>query len=115
MVIKNQFLVIILAMMAQETTQERRKRLLTELEKYGVQSNHELDLVQDITLEKVLQILKGNKDTKTVISNDDSSQWYASMLADYIYKMTVALVLFFATYPGAAFWWPPYYFYPYQK
>jgi len=37
-------------------------------------------------------------------------QWYNSTWADYIYKMTVASVLFFISYPWAAFLWPPYYF-----
>ena len=37
-------------------------------------------------------------------------QWYSSVLTDYIYKMTVATVLFFICYPWAAFFWPPYYF-----
>jgi hypothetical protein len=37
-------------------------------------------------------------------------QWYSSTLTDYIYKMTVASVLFFISYPWAAFLWAPYYF-----
>jgi hypothetical protein len=37
-------------------------------------------------------------------------QWYNSTLTDYIYKMTIATVLFFISYPWAAFLWPPYYF-----
>lgn len=37
-------------------------------------------------------------------------EWYSSILTDYIYKMTIASVLFFITYPWMAFFWPPYYF-----
>jgi hypothetical protein len=37
-------------------------------------------------------------------------EWYSSMWTDYIYKMTIASVLFFISYPWAAFLWPPYYF-----
>jgi hypothetical protein len=37
-------------------------------------------------------------------------QWYSSTLTDCIYKMTVASVLFFISYPWAAFLCPPYYF-----
>ncbi len=37
-------------------------------------------------------------------------EWYTSTLTDYIYKMTIASVPFFISYPWAALFWPPYYF-----
>lgn len=37
-------------------------------------------------------------------------EWYSSTLTDSIYKMTIASVLFFISYPWAAFLWAPYYF-----
>jgi hypothetical protein len=37
-------------------------------------------------------------------------EWYSSTLSDFIYKMTIASVLFFITYPWAAFFCAPYYF-----
>jgi hypothetical protein len=37
-------------------------------------------------------------------------QWYTSTLTDWIFKMTLASVLFFTWCPWAAFFWPPYYF-----
>jgi hypothetical protein len=39
-------------------------------------------------------------------------QWYSSIFTDYIYKMTIASVLFSASYPWAALLWAPYYFTP---
>jgi hypothetical protein len=41
---------------------------------------------------------------------DTFFQWYSSILTDYIHKMTIASVLFFVSYPWAAFLWAPYYF-----
>jgi hypothetical protein len=41
---------------------------------------------------------------------DTYIQWYSSTLTDYIYKTTIATVLFFISCPWAAFFWPPYYF-----
>lgn len=50
-------------------------------------------------------------DQKTEKEPEDALfQWYNSTWTDYIYKMTVASVLFFISYPWAAFLWPPYYF-----
>ncbi|HEX7033377.1 MAG TPA: hypothetical protein VF172_10290 [Nitrososphaera sp.] len=40
---------------------------------------------------------------------------YVSLWADYIYKMTVAMMLFFIACPWAAFFWPPYYYYSAQR
>lgn len=41
---------------------------------------------------------------------DSVFEWYSSTWTDYIYKMTIASVLFFISCPWAAFLWPPYYF-----
>jgi hypothetical protein len=41
---------------------------------------------------------------------DPFLEWYTSTLTDYIYKMTIASVLFFISYPWAALFWLPYYF-----
>ncbi len=40
---------------------------------------------------------------------------HVSVSTDYIYKMTIAMVLFFISYPWAAFFWPPYYYYSAQR
>ena len=40
----------------------------------------------------------------------DVVEHYESIMADYVFKMTIATVLFFATFPWAAMFWPPYYY-----
>jgi len=49
-------------------------------------------------------------DTKSGRGMDPVIELYFSTLTDYIYKITAATVLFFISYPWAAFYWPPYYF-----
>ena len=42
-------------------------------------------------------------------SENELLEWYTSTLTDYIFKMTLASVLFFITYPWAALFWAPFY------
>jgi hypothetical protein len=52
-------------------------------------------------------------DTPRVVESESESElleWYISTLTDYIFKMTLASVLFLITYPWTALFWPPYYF-----
>ena len=51
-------------------------------------------------------------DTARVAETESENEWldrYLSTLTDYTFKMTLASVLFFITYPWAALFWPPYY------
>ena len=106
--------------MISQTAQDRKKRLIAELEKHGARVDPALGAMQDADLEELLRILK-SKNAGTDISDSEgayanySYPSYAAMLADYIHKVTIASVLFFATYPWAALWWPPFYFYSHHK
>jgi hypothetical protein len=40
---------------------------------------------------------------------DPFVEWYVSVVTDYVYKATIATVVFFACCPWAALFWPPYY------
>lgn len=55
-------------------------------------------------------LIMSTDDVETNEIEDPFLKWYTSTLTDYIYKMTIASVLFFISYPWAAFFWPPYYF-----
>jgi hypothetical protein len=40
---------------------------------------------------------------------DKAMQNYESAFADCVFKLTLATVLFFATFPWIALFWPPFY------
>lgn len=50
-----------------------------------------------------------NPDTKEA-SYDQLFESYISVTTDYVYKATIATIMFFTCWPWAALFWPPYYF-----
>lgn len=89
----------------------KKRILLEELERYGIQSRAGPSLeVPEHTLENLLQEVKNKKATSNSLLN-----WfmdlYDSMIVDYYTKLTLATVVFFSSFPWAAFFWPPYYYY----
>lgn len=98
---------------------KQRERMLAELERNGVKSIKHNGF-EDAVLEKLMHSLKENEDsndmqlsknTNDYYYDDDVLRQYSSTLADYIYKMTSASVLFLMCFPWTALWWPPYYYY----
>jgi hypothetical protein len=45
---------------------------------------------------------------RLIDESDRVMQDYQSVFADYVFKLTLATVLFFATFPWAALFWPPF-------
>jgi hypothetical protein len=99
---------------------KERERLLAELEKYGIilpqtASGTAVDnAVLRRFLDKLGQIYGKADLSKKADRTPDPIEWYTQLTADYVYKLTLASVLFFVTFPWMAFWWPPYYFHHYR-
>lgn len=98
---------------------EQRGRVLAKHERNGVKSIKH-DEFEDPILEKLMHPLKENEEDFSDMqlaknANDyyynEVLYQYSSALADYIYKMTTASVLFLTCFPRTALWWPPYYYY----
>jgi hypothetical protein len=88
----------------------KKKLLLAELERYGIifKAEQALEVPKD-ALERQLQEAKNEQTTSNRPRN-----WfidvYESITLDYIDKLTTATA-FFTSYPCAALFWPPYYYY----
>jgi hypothetical protein len=93
-----------------------RKRLIAELEKYGITlpqppGGMAVDnAVLEQFLDKLGKIYGAEDLSRKVDRTPNAIEWYTQLTADYVYKLTLASVLFFVTFPWAALWWPPYYF-----
>lgn len=89
----------------------KKRLLLAELERYGIifKAKEALEVPKE-ALERQLQEVKSEQYTSNRPRN-----WfidlYESIMLDYIEKLTAATA-FFTSYPRAAlFWLPPYYYY----
>ena len=98
-------------------SENKRKKLAAELEKYGIflpqiPSDIAVDnAVLERFLDRLGKIYGADDLTRKADRTPDAIKWYTHVTADYVYRMTLASVLFFVTFPWAALWWPPYYFY----
>jgi hypothetical protein len=89
---------------------KKKRLLLAELERYGIifKAKEALEVPKEV-LERQLQEVKSEQYTSNRPRNCFIDLYESTML-DYIEKLTAATA-FFTSYPSAALFWPPYYYY----
>lgn len=86
--------------------------LLEELKRFGVLlKENEAFKASEHELERLLQDIKSKQQNTATTSQNLFVNFYESMISDFINKLTLATVFFFSCNPGAALFWPPYYYY----
>jgi len=97
-------------------SEKERQRLLAELKKFDVVPQATGSLaVDNAVLRQYLDKLEKIYDPANLNRKADRIsgpfEWYTDVAADLVFKTTLASVLFFASFPWAALWWPPFYIY----